>query len=221
MAISSRIKAIGDFIKAGEKVADVGADHGYLELYLLAKHNDVFVTAIENKKGPFAILESNLKGFKNIKLSLSDGLDVVDKTTTTVVLAGMGGLNIKKILDKGAKKLASVSKIIVDAHRDIDVVRKSLIGYGYKISKEKIIFEEGKFYVIIEFIRSENHYKYSEDEIEFGYRIYKNELWPEYRDFLIDRNLKTIEKIKDNPKSQNKILKLKNTNERLMNYGKE
>ena len=221
MAISARIRAIGEFISAGEKVADVGADHGYLELYLLAKHSDIFITAIENKKGPYSILDNNLRGFKNIKLSLSDGISAIDKDTTTLVLAGMGGLNIKKILDKKPEKLESITKVIVDAHRDIDVVRKSLVGYGYKISKEKIIFEEGKFYVIIEFIRSENRYKYSEDEIEFGYRIYKNELWPEYRNFLIDRNLKTIEKVKDNQNSQNKILKLKNTNERLMNYGKE
>jgi len=221
MNISARIRAIADFIESSERVADVGADHGYLELYLLAKHSDIFITAIENKKGPYSILENNLKGFKNIKLSLSDGLDKVDESTTTLVLAGMGGLNIKIILDKRLKELPNISKIIVDAHRDIDVVRKTLIGYGFKISKEVIVYEDKKFYVINEFIKSKNSYKYNEDELEFGYRIYKNKLWPEYRDYLIERNNKTIEKVKDNKTSQNIILKLKNINERLMNYGKE
>ena len=221
MAISARIKAIGDFISGGEKVADIGADHGYLELYLLAKHSDVFITAIENKKGPFAILDNNLRGFKNIKLSLSDGLAAVDEKTTTLVLAGMGGLNIKKILDKRPEKLENITKIVVDAHRDIDVVRKAMIGYGYKISKEIVVYEDKKFYDIIEFIKADKQYRYSEDEIEFGYRIYRNKLWPQYRDHLIKKNEKTIGKIKDNPENQNKILKLKNINERLMNYGKE
>jgi len=221
MNISARIKAIGEFIEAGERVADVGADHGYLELYLLAKHSDIFITAIENKKGPFTILDNNLRGFKNVKLSLSDGLAAVEEDTTTLVLAGMGGLNIKKILDKRSEKLENITKIIVDAHRDIDVVRRTLVDYGYKISKEKIIFEDNKFYVIIEFVKFDRRFKYSEDEYDFGYRIYTNELWPKYRDHLIGVNNRTIEKIKDNKNSQNRILKLKNINERLMNYGKE
>ena len=221
MVISSRIKAIGELIEAGEKVADVGADHGYLELYLLAKHNDIFINAIENKKGPYLILERNLKGFKNVHLSLSDGLSEIDKDITTAVLAGMGGLNIKKILDRSRDKLEFINKIVVDAHRDIDVARRTIVGYGYKISRERIVFEDDKYYVIIEFLKSANHYNYSDDEFDFGYRIYKNELWSKYRDYLIDRNKKTIRKIEDNQKNQNKILKLKNINERLMNYGKE
>jgi len=221
MAISARIRAIGEFISAGEKVADVGADHGYLELYLLAKHSDIFITAIENKKGPYSILDNNLRGFKNIKLSLSDGISAIDKDTTTLVLAGMGGLNIKKILDKKPEKLESITKVIVDAHRDIDVVRKSLVDYGFRIAKEIIVYEDNKYYVINEFIRDDKNHSYSEDEIEFGYRIYSDKLWPEYRNYLIEVNNRTIEKVKDNPKSQNKILKLKNINERLMNYGKE
>ena len=221
MNLSARIRAIGEFIEAGEHVADVGADHGYLELYLLAKHSDIFITAIENKKGPYSILDKNLKGLKNVRLSLSDGLAAVHEDTTTLVLAGMGGLNIKKILDKRSEKLISITKIIVDAHRDIDVVRKTIVGYGFRISKEKLVHEDDKFYVIIEFLRTDKNYSYSIDEYEFGYRIYNNELWEEYRDYLIERNNKTIEKIEDNPKNQNKILKLKNINERLMNYGKE
>lgn len=221
MTISARIQAIGDFIDAGEKVADIGADHSYLELYLLAKHRDIFITAIENKKGPYLTLDNNLKGFKNIRISLSDGLTAVEKGTTTLVLAGMGGLNIKNILDKRSEKLENITKVIVDAHRDIDVVRKTLIHYGFKISKEQIIYEDEKFYVIIKFIKSNNSYVYNDDEIDFGFRIYKCKLWPQYRDYLIERNNKTIDKIKDNPKNQNKILKLKNINERLLNYGKE
>ena len=221
MTISTRIRTIGDFISSNEKVADIGADHGYLELYLLAKHNDIFITAIENKKGPYSILEKALRGFRNVKLSLSDGLTAVEKGTSTVVIAGMGGLNIKKIIDAKNEKLEFINKFIIDAHRDIDVVRKTLINYGYKISKEVIVYEDNKYYVINEFIKTKNKYRYSQDEIEFGYRIYKNKLWPKYRDYLVKRNEETIAKIKDNPKNQNIILKLQNVNERLLNYGKE
>lgn len=221
MNISSRIQTIGDFISDGEIVADVGADHGLLELYLLAKHKNVLITAIENKSGPFDILERSLSGFSNVELSLSDGLDDIDPKTTTIVIAGMGGLNIKKILEKNHKKLESVQKIVLDAHRDIDVARKTVVDYGFRISKEIIIYEDGKYYVINEFLKTDKNYDYSDDEIEFGYRIYQNKLWPNYRDHLIKRNEETIQKISKNLKNQNIILKLKKLNERLLNYGKD
>ena len=221
MVISERIRTIGDFILEGEKLADIGADHGYLELYLLSKYNDIFIKAIENKRGPYSILERNLKDYKNVKLSLSDGLDDVNDDISTLVLAGMGGLNIKKIIDKHVKKLDFIKKIVVDAHRDIDVVRKTLTSYGYIISKEVLVYEDNKFYVINEFIKGEKLRSYSIDEIEFGYNLYKDTLWPKYRDYLINRNNETLSKLIQNLKNQNKILKLKKLNERLANYGKE
>ena len=221
MLISKRIRTIGDFISANEKVADIGADHGYLELYLLQKYPEIFITAIENKRGPYSILERNLKEFKNVKLSLSDGLDEVYESTSTLVFAGMGGLNIKKIVDKHKEKLSFINKIVVDAHRDIDVVRKTLINYGFEITKEVLVYEDDKFYLINVFIKSKKVHLYSDDEIEFGYKIYDDKLWPKYRDFMINRNKETIEKIENNSKNQNKILKLKKLNERLSNYGKK
>ena len=221
MIVSSRIKTIGDFIEKGEKVADIGADHGLLELYLIAKYRDIFILAIENKKGPFAILDHNLRGFKNVRLSLTDGISYLEPGIQTLVLAGMGGLNIKKILDTYPEKLEHIKKVIVDAHRDIPVVRKTLIDYGFKISTEKIVYEDDKFYVINVFTKPIDKEKYSDDEIDFGYKIYEDKLWPKYKKFLIKRNTEVIKELRRNSNNQNKILKLKNINERIRKYGKE
>ena len=220
MNLSLRIRTIGDFVGPNERVADVGADHGILELYLLAKYNNVTIVAIENKKGPYQNLDSQLKAFKNIRLSLSDGIEAVDKTVGTVIIAGMGGLSIKKILNAHPNKVVKLKKFIIDAHRDIPVARKTIVNYGFKIVKEKIVYEEGKFYVINVFEKTTEEVKYSEDELEFGYKIYEDELWPKYKRFLINKNNKTIEKIKDNPDMQDKVLTLEKINERLERYGK-
>ena len=220
MYLSSRIKTIGNFVGPGEMVADVGADHGILELYLLAKYDNVHIIAIENKKGPYKILDNTLRAFRNIRLSFSDGLTAVDRTTTTVVIAGMGGLNIKHILDAYPKKVKKIKKFIIDAHRDIAIARKTLIDYGFKIETEKIVYEQGKFYVINVFTKNDQNQIYTEDEIEFGYKLYEDELWPKYKDHLIKKNNQTIEKIKDNLDMQDKVLSLKKMNERLEKYGK-
>ena len=220
MVISSRIKTIGDFIESGDVLVDVGADHGLLELYLLAKYQDIAITAVENKIGPYKILEKSLKGLKNIKLSLSDGIASVNKDTKTVVIAGMGGLNIRKILDDHPDKVKKLQKIVIDAHRDIEVARRTIVNYGFEISREKIVFEQDKFYVVSEFLKAQNVPQYDNDILQIGNKLQNDELWPKYRDYLIDVNNKTIEKIKDLESMQDRVLSLKKMNERLTKYGK-
>lgn len=220
MIIPLRIKTIANFIDHGEKVADVGADHGLLEIYLLAKFTDVRVIAIENKKGPYENLKNNLIAFKNIRLSYSDGLTAMDRETTTIVLAGMGGLNIKKILDVYPLKTKKAKKIIIDAHRDGDIARETIINYSFRIKCEKIVYEQGKYYVISVFEKADKIPEYSKDELCFGYKLYEDELWPSYKEYLIKQNKKTIQKIGDNEKLQNKVEYLKSLNERIENYGK-
>ena len=220
MVVPKRIKTIGDFIESGDVVVDVGADHGLLEVYLIAKYPNITITAVENKIGPYKILERNLKAYKNVRLSLSDGLESVSKLTKTVVLAGMGGLNIKNILDAYPKKTKNLQKIIIDAHRDINIARETIINYGFKINREKIVYEQNKFYVVTEFIKSIEIVEYNQDLIEIGNRLYEDDLWPKYKEYLILQNNITIDKIKDIDSMQDKVLSLKKMNERLENYGK-
>lgn len=220
MVVPQRIKTIGDFIESGDVVVDVGADHGLLEVYLIAKYPNITITAVENKIGPYKILERNLKAYKNVRLSLSDGLESVGKTTRTVVLAGMGGLNIKNILDAYPKKTKNLQKIIIDAHRDLNIARETILNYGFKINREKIVYEQDKFYVVTEFIKNETTVEQNPDSIDIGYKLYEDELWPKYKEYLLLQNNITIEKIKDIESMQDKVLSLKKMNERLENYGK-
>ena len=220
MEISSRIKTIGDFIDGCDDIADIGADHGLLELYLVAKFENIKILAVENKIGPYKILDRNLSGVKNVKLSLSDGLEAVDENIDVIVIAGMGGLNIRNILDAYPDKVKRLKKIVVDAHRDTDIARKTIVNYGFKINNEKIVYDKGKFYIVMEFLRTENIEKYSEDELRFGYKLYQDKLWPKYSKYLVERNKNIICKIKSKSGEQDKVLKLEELNERLRNYGK-
>ena len=221
MEFSSRIQTIGDFIVGGEKIADIGADHGLLELYLLAKHDDIEILAIENKIGPYNILDLNLRGVSKVKMSLSNGLEAVDDNIDTVIIAGMGGINIRNILNAYPEKVKKLNKIIIDAHRDTQIARTTIVNYGFKIAKEKIVYDNEKFYVVMEFVKEDKVEKYSEDELQFGYKLYEDKLWPKYSKYLINRNKNIVCKIRNRNGEQDKVLKLQNLNERLTNYGKD
>ena len=218
MLIPLRIKAIGDLLESSDKIADIGADHGLLEIYLAEKYEFIHITAIENKKGPFAILKENLQGLEGIKLSLSDGLDEVSNEDT-LVLAGMGGINIINIISRNENKLINIKKIVIDAHRDISLARKYIVNLSYKIASEEIVYEKGKYYVVSKFIKSSHIPSYSDDELDFGF-VSEDKLWPKFRDYLIEKNNKTIEKIRDNKNFMYKVSELTRLKERLLKYGK-
>ncbi len=57
--IDDRIKAIKNFVRAGSRVADVGADHGYLSIELVRNGIAEKVIATEKNIHPFEALSKN------------------------------------------------------------------------------------------------------------------------------------------------------------------
>lgn len=198
MKISDRLKAVASFVKENANVADVGADHGLLEIYLINEGRIKSILAIENKSGPFSILKNNLKDY-DVKLSLSDGVSSIDETVDTIVLAGMGGILINSILNSHKEKLANIKQIVVDAHRDIKLVRENICKLGFYIEKEKIVYEKGTYYFVISFLKG--HQNYSLSEYEWGYKIKDDPLFENYRKEELDKLTKNLIKYRSSSKS--------------------
>ena len=215
MILSKRLQTVADVIHKQSYVFDVGADHGLLEKYLLDNNFVEHVIAVENKIGPYKQLENNLKGYKNVTLLLSDGIKDLPAEVNVVVLAGLGGLKIVDILSTNKDNLKNVEQIVVDAHRDIPCVRKEIIKLGYKIEKEKIVYENNIFYFVISFIKGRA--KYSDDEIEFGYEINKDHLFASYKENYISENSEIINKIKISKKKTAKLNEIEDKIRRIKN----
>ena len=204
MKLSQRLLTIASFVKENLFVADIGADHGLLSIYLIENRHAKKVFAVENKVGPFSILEKNTKNYPNITLSLSDGISQIPSDVNVVIIAGMGGILVSDILKKNQDKLENVQQIIVDAHRDQDLVRKTLIQLGYKIEQEKIVHEK-VYYNVISFIKGRQ--ELTQNDIEFGYQIKFDPLFNEYKQSLLEHYKKIYH--------QNNSLELKEKIERL------
>ena len=178
MKLSDRLTSVASFIKDHANVADVGADHGLLEIFLLENKKVDSIMAIENKSGPFSILKNNLKDY-DVKLSLSSGIEAIDEKVDTLVIAGMGGMLIVDILKTHKEKLDNIKQIVIDAHRDNEYVRKEIINLGFYIEKEKIVFEKGTYYFVISFLKG--HKEHSQDDYEWGYNITKDPLFKQFQ----------------------------------------
>src|SRR5574344_1638505 len=206
--ISNRLKIIASFVPVDSNIADIGSDHGYLLIYLKDNHFSGKLLGVENKKGPFQSLKNNIlskKYNKQINTSLSDGLDCVDNSYDTIVLAGMGTDNIIKIISKNFNKLKNIKTIIVDSHTKNDLLRHYLVDNGYKIDKEAILLEDNIYYEIMRFVKGISDY----NELDYCFgpwlRIEKSDIFLSKYNSELDKYEQILSNINDDSSRKKEV----------------
>lgn len=166
MNLSDRLQLIADEIIAGETMADIGTDHGFLPLYLMESGKCPHVIMADISKGSLAKADENCKlagPGKTYDLRLGDGIDVLeDGEVDVVAIAGMGGLLIRDILDWNIKKSRSFKRYIFQPRNKIGALRYWLYLNGFDIEKESLV-REGKYICEVITVRTGNEVKRQAD----------------------------------------------------------
>ena len=148
--IDARIGAIMNFVRAGSRVADVGADHGYLAIALAKNNLAASVIATEKNLGPFEALSKNINGIANVEARLGDGLKVIAAgEVDTICIAGMGGALIEKILSDAPEVVNSARQLILQPMNTAEKVRNWLAKNSWAIADEDLAESGGIIYEII------------------------------------------------------------------------
>ncbi len=171
--LSKRLQAIADFVEPGERLADIGTDHAFLPVALAQEGKLDFALACDVGEGPLEIAAQNITGagLQNvIQTRLADGLVGIrpEDGISTVVIAGMGGELISKILTRGVSHLDGTETLVLSPHRDVPIVREWLAGNDYGIVNEAMLEDEGHVYTIIVAGRTKPDVPYTPAEIAFG-----------------------------------------------------
>ena len=178
MKLSKRLQTIADFVKKNSVVADIGTDHAHIPIYLIENNIIDKAYACDINKGPLEKAKENIENFgvsENIVLRLSNGLDKMsNKEVNTIIIAGMGGELIIDILNRGKAFFDKKNTFILSPHTKTDEVRDYLIRKGFKILKEDMCIDEGKFYTVMEVRYTENTVIYSEAELLYGKYLIEN-----------------------------------------------
>lgn len=150
--IDARIKAVLSFVNAGSRVADIGADHGYLSIELIKSGLASKVIATEKNLHPFEALSKNISdsGACFIEVRLGDGLQVIKAgEVDTICIAGMGGALITKIFDDAPEVVSSARQLILQPMNASDKVREWLAANAWTIADEDLAESAGIIYEII------------------------------------------------------------------------
>ena len=82
-----------------------------------------------------------------IETRLSDGLEKLQAgEADTILIAGMGGLLMVRILENGQGVLAGCRELVLQPQSDIRSVRAYLEEKGWQLDREDLVFEDGKYY---------------------------------------------------------------------------
>ncbi len=155
--LNIRLRCIADLIPVGSRVVDVGTDHAKLPAHLAHTGRASRVIATDIAEGPLksAAKELERTGVENVELRLCDGLKKVDADEVdVVVIAGMGGENIRDILSRAP--WAKSKLCLLQPMTRPEALREFLYQNGYRIHAERLCRDSGRIYSIITANAGEN-----------------------------------------------------------------
>ena len=155
LPISDRLLACAAFIAPGDRVADIGCDHGYLAIHALTTGLASSVIAADIGEGPLqSALHNAVKyGVRDkIEFYLSDGVRNIPRDFDTLVCAGMGGDTMIHILQSAPWLRKRQYRMILQCQSKTPMLRSYLSEIGWRITEEAVL-RDGRFlYTVMEVV---------------------------------------------------------------------
>lgn len=189
--ITPRLEMILRHVK-GESCADIGTDHAYIPIKLAERQVKVIATDISS--GPLKIGEENAAKYgQKIEFRLGGGLSPIAKNEVdTIIIAGMGGEMIEKIISADEEK-ARGSRLILQPMNSQYELRKYLAENNFYIEEEDLAVEGFKVYNLM-VVRSGKSNSYEREiDLHLPKMLYLHPLF----DKLIEKKKREMTKIYD------------------------
>lgn len=155
LPLSNRLLACCDYVNRGDRVADIGCDHGYLSIHLLTCGIARSAIASDVAQGPLQSARCNAEKYgvlDRVEFYLSDGVQDIPRDFDTLVCAGMGADTMIHILQSAPWLQNKQYRLILQCQSKRPELRQWLYEAGYRIHRETLA-KDGKFvYSIMEVV---------------------------------------------------------------------
>ena len=155
ISLSARLQVCAGFVSPGDRVADIGCDHGYLSIHLLTQGIASAVIASDINEMPLQSAMRNAEKFgvrDKIRFYLSDGVRNLPRDFNTLVCAGMGADTMVSILEAAPWLKDSRYRLILQCQSKTPTLRQYLSDCGWRITEESVV-RDGRFlYTVMEVV---------------------------------------------------------------------
>ena len=215
IALDERLSMLSALVPACHTVADIGADHGFLGAWLLEngrceRAQLLDISADSLMKARRLVEKENLGG--RVEFNVGDGAQALTGPAQAVIIAGMGGLTIAGIVQRGRKQLGNAA-LIMEPNIRADVLRETLASCGYRIDREELARAGGRWYVGIRAVPGQAG-RYTQKELIVGPALLRDghpllSGYAAFRTRVISKALRGAEK-GDNDKARHMAQELRN-----------
>lgn len=182
-----RLSAIAELVRPGDRIADIGTDHGRLVLDLLERGVVRHAIAIDRAARPLANAAATLahRDRTQFELRRGDGLRALRPgEVDTVVLAGMGGGRIARLLDAAPAVVDALARIVLQPERDWIAPRRWIAARRFALVDERLVDDCGRFRLVCALEPGhDDDAPWSADDLEFGRRL-RHERNPTWRAWM-------------------------------------
>ena len=189
--LSARLQACCNYICSGDRVADIGTDHGYLGIWLLEQGIASSVIAADIVPGPLSAAKSNAAKFgfsDRMEFYLSDGVQSIPRDFDTMVCAGMGGDTMISILSAAPWLKDNKYRLVLQCQSKTPMLRRYLSDNGWRITEESAL-KDGRFiYTVMEVYYQPDYPRLNDCECYFSPALLENpsEYTAEYYRRVVD-----------------------------------
>ena len=177
LPISNRLLACCDYIHKGDRVADIGCDHGYLGIHLLTGCIASHMIESDVAPGPLESARKNARKYgveSAMTFCLSDGVKDIPRDFDTLVCAGMGGDTMIHIFSAAPWLKSDAYRLILQCQSKTPMLRAWLDENGWRIAEERVL-KEGKFlYTVMEVWWDPDHARLEPGECYFPGALLEN-----------------------------------------------
>ena len=163
--LKERLSRVFSEVPEGSVVADIGADHGKLSASLIETKRASRVIAVDISADSLSKTEELSKKLGiEIDARVGDGLTAISKEdgVDVVVIAGMGGYEIMKILSSAK---ITFDRYILLPHQNAKELRQ-FVKDKFFIEKDYVVKENGKYYSLI--VLTKGTSDLTETDVELG-----------------------------------------------------
>ncbi len=151
--LNPRLQQVGQLVRKGSRLADIGTDHALLPVALVQNGTCVSAIASDIRKGPVAaatrtVTEAALTD--RVSIRLGDGLSTVSAgEVDDIVIAGMGGETIAAILQAAAWTKHERYRFILQPMTRAEKLRRYLWENGFDILTETSVCDGRRCYTVL------------------------------------------------------------------------
>jgi len=183
----------------GDSLADIGCDHGKLAAASVLSRKIKWALACDISPKSLNKAKKLIEGLglsKEIECRDGDGLyPVADGEVDTVVIAGLGGDEIAKILKNASSQNKRFSNYVLSPNTRAEKVRAEAMSQGLGIVGDCLILCGKKYYPVIALSANDGKTRLSDDEIIFGAEFWNDDGFKSWAQDEMNKLSKMIEDV--------------------------